>query len=400
MSANVVPHPDPHPPLRGTLSRARERVGARAAALVSLLLVAAALALAGCTAKTEEQKAAAQARKEAAGNELHLYNWNNYLAEDTAKRFEAFCKCRLVQDYYSDNEELLAKLAAGATGYDVLVPTANAVETLIAQGALLPLDHAQIPNLANVKPEFMNQWFDPGNKYSVPYAYSITLVGYNATRVQELGLPTDTWALIFEPKHLEKIRGKVTVLDSQRELFAAALLYLGHKVNETDEAKLKEARDLILRAKPYWAAFNASSYIKELTIGNIWVAHGYSNDMFQAAQDARKANRPFTIGWSLPKEGAVLGLDNMVIHKSSPRPDLAHKFIDFMLDGKNSAELSNMLGSGNPNAAAMPYIDDTVKDNRAVFPDAAEMRKLQALRDLPRKERRLLNRFWTEIKVR
>jgi spermidine/putrescine transport system substrate-binding protein len=246
----------------------------------------------------------------------------------------------------------------------------------------------------------MNQWFDPGNKYSVPYAYSITLVGYNATKVQELGLPTDTWALIFEPKHLEKIRGKVTVLDSQRELFAAALLYLGYKVNETDEAKLKEARDLILRAKPYWAAFNASSYIKELTIGNIWVAHGYSNDMFQAAQDAKKANRPFAIGWSLPKEGAVLGLDNMVIHKSSPRPDLAHKFIDFMLDGKNSAELSNMLGSGNPNAAAMPYIDDAVKDNRAVFPDAAEMKKLQALRDLPRRERRLLNRFWTEIKVR
>jgi spermidine/putrescine transport system substrate-binding protein len=372
----------------------------RAGALVSLLLVAAALALAGCTAKTEEQKAAAQARKDAAGNELHLYNWNNYLAEDTAKRFEADCRCRLVQDYYSDNEELLAKLAAGATGYDVLVPTANAVETLIAQGALLPLDHAQIPNLANVKPEFMNQWFDPGNRYSVPYAYSITLVGYNATRMKELGLPTDTWALIFEPKHLEKIRGKVTVLDSQRELFAAALLYLGHKVNETDEAKLKEARDLILRAKPYWAAFNASSYIKELTIGNIWVAHGYSNDMFQAAQDAKKANRPFAIGWSLPKEGAVLGLDNMVIHKSSPRPDLAHKFIDFMLDGKNSAELSNMLGSGNPNAAAMPYIDDAVKDNRAVFPDAAEMKKLQALRDLPRKERRLLNRFWTEIKVR
>ena len=358
------------------------------------------LTAAGCERKTEEQKAAAKEQASNAANELHLYNWNNYLAEETAKRFEAYCQCKLVQDYYSDNEELLAKLAAGATGYDVLVPTANAVETLIAQGALRPLDPAQIPNLRNIKPVFLDQWFDPGNKYSVPYAYSITLIGYNREKIKELGVPTDTWALIFEPKYLEKLAGKVTVLDSQRELFAAALIYLGHSVNETDEAKLKEARDLILRAKPYWAAFNASSYIKELTIGNIWVAHGYSNDMFQAAQDAAKAKRPFTIGWDTPKEGAVIGLDNMVIHKSGPRPDLAHKFINFMLDGKNSAELSNMLGSGNPNIEALQYIDEVVRDNRSVFPDESAWKKLQALRDLPRKERRLMNRFWTEIKVR
>ena len=199
-----------------------------------------------------------------------------------------------MQDFFSDNEELLAKLAAGATGYDILVPTGNAVETLIAQGALRELDHSKIKGLSNIKPQFLNLFFDPGNKYSVPYAYSVTLIGYNVEKMKELGLPTDTWAVIFEPKYLEKVQGKVTVLDSQRELFAAALRYLGYSANETDENKLREARDLILRAKPYWAAFNASSYIKELTIGNIWLAHGYSNDMFQAAQDATKAKRPFT----------------------------------------------------------------------------------------------------------
>jgi spermidine/putrescine transport system substrate-binding protein len=354
----------------------------------------------GCGQKSEEQNAAAKQAAAAGANELHLYNWNNYLAEETAKRFEEHCKCKLVQDYYSDNEELLAKLAAGATGYDVLVPTANAVETLIAQGALRPLDHALIPNLRNIKPNFLDQWFDPGNRYSVPYAYSITLIGYNREKVAALGVPTDTWALIFEPKYLEKLNGKVTVLDSQRELFAAALKYLGYSANETEEGKLKEARDLIVRAKPYWAAFNASSYIKELTIGNIWVAHGYSNDMFQAAQDAAKAKRPFGIGWETPKEGAVIGLDNMVIHKSGPRPDLAHKFIDFMLDGRNSAELSNMLGSGNPNIEALQYIDEVIRNNRSVFPDESGWKKLEALRDLPRKERRLMNRLWTEIKVR
>jgi spermidine/putrescine transport system substrate-binding protein len=363
----------------------------------------AALALGACARKTDSSQAkgdeaAAATRGEAA--ELHLYNWNNYLAEETAKQFEASCGCRLVQDYYSDNEEMLAKLAAGATGYDLLVPTGNAVQTLIAQGALREIDHAKLANFRNLKPGFLDQFFDPGNRYSVPYAYSITLVGYNAEKLRELALPTHSWAVLFEPRHLEKLAGKVTVLDSQRELFAAALKYLGHSVNETDEARLKEARDLILRAKPYWAAFNASSYIKELTIGNIWLAHGYSNDMFQAAQDAAKAKRPFTIAYSTPDEGAVLALDSMVMHRSGPQPDLAYAFMNFMLEGRNSAELSNMIGSGNANAAAMEFIDDAVKNNPAVFPDAEKLRRLEMLKDLPRRERRLMNRLWTEVKVR
>ena len=371
--------------------------------LRGIAAAAAAATAAGCGKRQEKDPAGEEggaAEKKPGANELRLFNWNNYLAEDTAKAFEAFCQCRLVQDYYSDNEELLAKLAAGATGYDMLIPTGNAVQTLIAQGALRELDKARIKGLENIKPEFLDEWFDPGNRFSIPYAYSVTLLGYNAEKMKELGVPTNSWAAIFEPRELEKLAGKVTVLDSQRELFAAALIHLGHSVNESDEGKLKEARDLILRAKPYWAAFNASSYIKELTIGNIWLAHGYSNDMFQAAQDASKAKRPFTIGYSTPQQGAVLAIDNMVLHKTGPRPDLAYQFINFMLIGQNAAQLSNMIGSGNPNAAAMPYIDPAVRDNPAVFPGPEGMKKLQQLRDLPRKERRLMNRLWTEIKVR
>ena len=369
-----------------------------------------ALALAGCKPRAQggagEEKSGAggeeKPRKAAATTrgELRVYNWNNYLAEETAAAFEESCSCRLVQDYYSDNEEMLAKLSAGATGYDILVPTGNAVETLIAQDALRELDHAQIVGFDNVKPEFRGLFFDPQNRFSIPYAYSITLLGYNSAKLRELGLPADSWALIFEPELLRKIDGKVTVLDSQRELFAAALMYLGHSANETDETKLKEARDLILRAKPYWAAFNASSYIKELTIGNIWVAHGYSNDMFQAAADARKAGRPFSIASSTPREGAVLAVDNFVLHKSGPRPDLAYEFINFMLVGETAAQLSNMIGSGNVNAAAMPFIDDVVRNNTAVFPGAEGMKRLQMLKDYGRRERRVLNRIWTEVKVR
>ncbi|HSF48103.1 MAG TPA: spermidine/putrescine ABC transporter substrate-binding protein [Burkholderiales bacterium] len=331
---------------------------------------------------------------------LHLYNWNNYISDETVARFEKTCGCKVVQDYYTDNEEMLAKLAAGATGYDILVPTGDAVDALIQPGALLPIDQSLIPNLKNIHPAYLDTEFDPGNKYSVPYAYTITLIGFHEQKMRELGLPTDTWALIFEPKYLQKITGRVTVLDSQRELIAAALIYLGYSAADADEAHWNEAKNLIIRAKPYWAAFNRSSYIKELTVGNIWVAHGYSNDMFTAAQDARAAGRPFSIGYSTPKEGAVLALDSMVIHKDAPRPDLAHKFMNFMLEGRNSAELTNLIGSGNPNTAATPYIKPEIRENRAVFPDAELLQRLEMLKGLNRQERRRLSRMWTEIKLK
>ncbi|OQA32276.1 MAG: Putrescine-binding periplasmic protein precursor [Betaproteobacteria bacterium ADurb.Bin341] len=331
---------------------------------------------------------------------LYLYNWNNYISEQTAARFEAWCRCKLKQDYYSDNEEMLAKLEAGATGYDLLVPTGNAVETLIRKKELRPIDPKQLPHFGNLHPAYRDAWYDSGNRYSVPYAYTVTLLGYNATRLKELGLPTDTWALIFEPAYLKKLKGKVTVLNSQRELMAAALLYLGHPAQDTDPLHWQAARDLILRAKPYWAAFSNSTYIKDLAIGNIWVAHGYSNDMFRAREDAKAAHRPFSVEFRIPKEGAVLAVDNFVIHKASRRPDLAHRFIDFMLSGENAADVSNLIGAGNPNQAALPHIRPEVAGETAIFPNAADRQRLSMLRDLEPAQRRLMSRIWTEIKVR
>jgi spermidine/putrescine transport system substrate-binding protein len=335
----------------------------------------------------------------AAADQFHLYNWNNYIAPETIKRFEDSCKCEVVQTYYSDNEELLAKLAAGAKGYDMLVPTSNAVEALIKGAQLKPIDKSQLPNLKNINPVYMNTPFDPGNKYSVPYAMSTTIIGYNDVKMKELGLPTDTWAVIFDPKFLQKVKGRVTVLDSSSELFAAALKYLGYSANDVDPKHWDEAAALIKKAKPYWAAFNASSYIKELTVGNIWLVHGYSNDIFQANLDAQAAKRPFHILQGMPKEGAVLAVDNMVIHKDAPRPDLALKFMNFMLDGRNSSELTNLIGSGNPNLDAVKYIKPEILKNPAIFPDKAVEAKLEQLKELTSAQRRLRNRQWTEIKA-
>jgi spermidine/putrescine transport system substrate-binding protein len=349
-----------------------------------LLLLGLAVALGACAKKEEA---------------LHLYNWNQYIAPETVQRFEQLCQCKVVQSYYSDNSELMAKITGGSKGYDVLVPTSNYVSDLASGGYLQPIDKAQVPNLRNISPAYLDTEFDPGNQYSVPYAYTVTMLGYNDKKMEELGVTVDSWAAIFDPAILEKIKGRVTVLDSQDELVAAALKYLGYSVNERDPAKWEEAKQVILKAKPYWAAFKASGYIELLASGDIWIAHGYSNDIYQADLGAQQAGKDFRIKHAMPKEGAVLALDAMVIAKDAPRPDLAHKFIDFMLDGQNSADLTNMLGSGNPNTAAMAFIKPEIKAMSAVFPDEETAKKLEMLKPMNADERRMANQIWTEIKA-
>lgn len=351
----------------------------------SLALLAAALGLASCAKQQDEV--------------LSLYNWNQYIAPETVERFEKACNCKVQQAFYSDNSELMAKITGGAKGYDVLVPTSNYVSDLANGGYLQPIDKSKVPNLKNVMPAYLDTPFDPGNKYSVPYAYTITMLGYNDEKIKALGVPVDSWALIFDPKILEKLKGRVTVLDSPDELTAAALLYLGYSANERDPAKLQEAKQVILKAKPYWAAFKASGYIELLAAGDIWVAHGYSNDIYGADLGAQQAKQPFRIQHAMPKEGAVLALDAMVIPKDAPHPELAHRFIDFMLEGSNSADLTNMLGSGNPNSAAMEHIKPEIKSMAAVFPDAQTAKKLEMLKPRDPDQLRQLNQVWTEIKA-
>lgn len=331
---------------------------------------------------------------------LHVYNWNDYIGPTVVERFEKSCKCKVKYDTYGDNDELLAKLEGGAKGYDILVPTGNAVETLIHKNALLAIDKAQLPNLKNVNPGYLKQPFDPENKFSVPYASSLTVIGFNEQKMQELGIATDSWAAVFDPKILTKMKGKVTVLDSPNELMAAALKYLGYSANDADDKHWQEARALILKAKPYWQSFNNTSYIRGLVTGTIWLAHGYSNDFFQANMRAKEEKRKYSIGYSVPKEGAVFALDNMVIHKAAPRPDLAHKFINFILEPENPAELTNLTGAGNVNSEAAKFIKPEVAKTPAVALTPELLKKLESLVDLDAKKLRVRNRIWTEIKVK
>lgn len=373
------------------------------------IAAAVALALAACGKKDEPApaksqapatKAAAAADAAKPSGTLNLYNWNNYIAPETIERFEKDYNAKVVQTFFGDNEELLAKLAAGASGYDIMVPTSNALEVLIKKGDLQPLDPAKLPNLKNIKPELMNTAFDPGNKFSVPYAYSTTVIGYNDKKLKAAGVEPKGFEVLFDPAIACKVKGHVTVLDSPDEVFSAALIYLGKDPNTTNNDDYKAAAETIKKAKGCWAAFNSTSYIKEMSTGNIWLALGYSTDFYQANSDAAAAKQDFKILSVIPSQGAVLSVDNMVIHKSAPNPALAHAFINFMMEGKNAAELSNLIGSGNANAAAMEFIKPEVKANLSVFPDAETMKKLKQLRLLPSEQRQERGRLWTELKVR
>lgn len=334
-----------------------------------------------------------------AQDKIHLYIWNNYLAPETAKRFQAICRCEVIQDYYGSVEELLAKMSAGAKGYDIVIPTGFGIPPLVKQGLLQPLNKNKLSLLKNEDPTFLNSAFDKENTYSLPYAFTTTLIGYNIDKLKTLNIDPTSWSVIFDPKILAKIKGKVTVLSDSRELLGAALKYHGFSANSTNPKEWAIAKETILKAKPYWAAFNNQSYIKELTLGNIWVAHGYSSDMFQAQMDAKKANRKFTVGFTLQKEGNTLSVDSIVIPKGAPRPDLAYQFINFMLEGKNAADITNTTGTGTPNQAAKPFLRKEVKESSTIFPNSKQMAKLEQLKDLDSKNRRELNRLWTQIQT-
>lgn len=330
---------------------------------------------------------------------LHLYNWSGSLSDATVKRFEKYCDCRVIQSYYGDNEEMLAKLSAGAKGYDMVFPSSFVVQAMSKQNMLRPLDKTKIPNLRNVDPTFLNQPYDPGNKYTAPTVLTLTSVGYNDQKLKALGVDPTSWSVIFDPNVLKKIKGKVTVLDSSREVFASALMYLKINPNTAKEADYIRARDVIRTAKPYWATFSNASYLKELATGNIWVSLGYSTEFFQASEDAKRAKRPFRVMNVPQREGNELGVDTMAVLSSAKRPDLAYKFINFMLDGQNAAELSNLNGATNPVKTALPYLRADLKSNPIINPSPAAIKKWTVLRELTPTERRMLARLWTQAKA-
>ncbi len=330
--------------------------------------------------------------------ELNVFNWTDYIDESLLEEYEKTYGVKINYDTYASNEELLAKLQAGATGYDVIFPSDYMVAQMIDLGLLAELNLDHIPNFKYVMDDFKDPPFDPGNKHSVPYQWGTTGLAYHVPTFGD-EVP-DSWAYLFEPDHLKKYADKgVNVLDDPRELIGAALKYLGYSVNDTNKEHLFQARDLILKAKPYWKTFNSSDYDDTLLIpGEVVLSHAWSGDAFVAVWETYDEDKDEAVWWyAIPKEGGVKWVDNMAIPASSKRKRTAEHFINFLLAPKSQAAITNYTYYASPSEAAKKYIKEEILNEPAIYPPKEVMEKLEWLEPVG-DAATLYDQIWTEIK--
>lgn len=291
--------------------------------------------------------------------DLALYNWSEYLDPDLISAFEAEYDVTVTQDFYDSNEAMQPVIAAGSSGYDMIVPSDYMVSILIEGEDIMPLNKDAIPNYDNLLPEFASGLpYDPDGEYVAAYQWGSTGLGVN---LGELGddFPR-SWGLVFDPELRAEygLDGKVSLLNDPRETLGAALKYLGYSLNTTSEEELDEARDLLRDTVSALAAFDSDSYDENLGNGTTIVGHGYSGNMFAQFIDA---DDPENWDYFMPEEGGTQWVDNMAVVADAPHPCTAHTFINFLLDADNGAALSNWNYYASPNEASQPMIDDAVK---------------------------------------
>lgn len=373
--------------------------------LIFALLLILSLALTACggseapaeeaSAPAEEQAPAEEAAppeeaKVEPAKEIVFYNWSEYIDPEIYTLFEDETGIKVVEDNFSSNEELLAKLQGGATGYALIVPSDYTVSIMAQEGMLAKLNHDNIPNLANLSEQFKNVPFDPGNVYCVPYQWGTTGIGYLDGEVEE---PT-SWAILFDPDPDSPTYGRATMLDDVRESFAAALVYLGYDINTTDEAQLEEAKQLLIKAKAGLSGYDSDTYEDLVASGENLIAHGWSGDFLMAQEDNEN------VAYTIPQEGGVVWVDNVCIPASvTPEEKLAAEmFLDFLLRPDIGAMLSEYNWYASPNAAAEELLDPEFLSDPTVYPPEEVLAKLQYIHPLGEAES-IYQRMWDEVKA-
>ena len=334
---------------------------------------------------------------------VNVYNWNDYIGERTLHNFEAATGIKPVYDVFDSNETLEGKLLAGHTGYDVVVPSNHFLQKQIQAGIFQKLDRSKLPNWNNLDPALMKQLEanDPGNAYSVPYLWGTNGIGYNVDKVKAvLGVDhIDSWSAIFEPQNIKKLSEcGVAFLDSADEMMPAVLNYLGLDPNSQNADDIAKAEAKLLEVRPYVTYFHSSKYITDLANGDICVAAGFSGDILQARSRADEAGKGVKIAYSIPKEGANLWFDMLAIPADSKNVDQAHAFINYLLEPKVIAEVSDYVGYANPNTKAGDLMDQDVRNDPSVYPPQVVLNKLYISAQLPARVQRLMTRAWTKVK--
>ncbi|UXY53276.1 polyamine ABC transporter substrate-binding protein [Pseudomonas tohonis] len=335
---------------------------------------------------------------------LHVYNWSDYIAPDTVEKFTKETGIKVVYDVFDSNETLEAKLLAGKSGYDIVVPSNNFLAKQIKAKVYQPLDKSKLPNWKNLDPNLLKtvEVSDPGNQYAFPYMWGSIGIGYNVDKVKAvLGdkAPVDSWDLLFKPENIEKLKScGVSFLDSPTEILPIALHYLGYSPTSQDPKQLKEAEALFLKIRPHVTYFHSSKYISDLANGNLCVAVGYSGDVYQAKSRADEAKAGVKVAYNIPKEGAGTFFDMVAIPADAANPDAAYAFMNFLMKPDVMAEITNFVQFPNGNAAATSLVDEAIRTDPGIYPSKETMAKLYAFPDLPAKVQRAMTRTWTTIK--
>lgn len=343
---------------------------------------------------------------QAADTELNVYNWSDYIAKDTIANFEKQTGIHVRYDYYDSNDTLQAKLLTGRSGYDIVVPSSNYMAKQIQAGVYLKLDKSKLPNLKHLNPLLMQMVADadPGNQYGVPWAFAVTGIGYNVQAVQKvLGTkaPVDSWALVFDPANLSKLKScGVSFLDGPVQVFAAALQYMNKDPNSTNPADYQAAFEMLKKVRPYISQFNSSGYINDLARKDICVAIGFSGDIGIARRRSAEAKRPYDIKFSNVKEGGLMAFDMMAIPKDAPHPEAALKWINYIQDPKVNAAITNEVFYPTANHSARQFVTPAVAQDSAVYPPDSAYKKMALLKPKPIDIVRLEIRLWQQLKTR
>lgn len=361
--------------------------------IIAAIVAASSLVLSGISAAEEEKI-------------LNVYNWSDYIAEDTLAKFEQETGIKVTYDVFDDNGVLEAKLLSGKTGYDIVVPSSAFLARQIKAGVFQPLDRAKLPNYKNLDAPLMKKLenADPGNLYSIPYLWGTTGLGINVQAVQKaLGpdAPLDSWDLLFDPKYAAKLKScGISMLDAPDEVIPAVLNYLGEDPNSQDVALMQgKAQDKLLEVRPYMRYFHSSKYINDLANGDICLALGWSGDIIQAAGRAEEAENGVEIIYSIPSGGAGMWFDMLAIPKDADHPDNAHKFLNFLMRPEIMADITNYVWYPNGVLASKEFVDQEILDDPSVYPTPEVESKLYTFVVMPPKIDRVQSRVWSRVKT-
>lgn len=328
-----------------------------------------------------------------AGQTLNVYNWTIYIAEDTIPNFERLCGVDVTYDNYYTNEELLAKLQQGNPGYDVIVPSDYMIAIMIEQKLLEPITHENIPNMANISPDLLDPWYDPGNVYTVPYQWGTTGLAYNRTAV---GRDLTSWDDFFG------YEGRVAWLEDMRGMFGIALRMLGFDVNTEDPQEIEAAKQYLLERSGNVAAIVAGNSKQLLSQGEVDIAIDYNGNVFGLmAECAADPNCTTEYAYTIPQEGTNRWTDNLAIPVGAQNKALAEVFLDYILDPKVGADISNYVTYGTPNSKALElgFILPELLNNPALYPSDEIRANLWQIAPVALDAEILYNNAWDELKI-